>query len=54
MTIHNVASLAGVVYLSILTPAVAIDGFECCGLWPFESGVILLEASVASKIQINR
>ena len=36
---------------SILTPALAINGLECCGLWPFESEIFLSEASVASKLK---
>ena len=30
ITIHNVALLAGAANLSVSTPALAINGFECC------------------------
>ena len=50
ITIHNVASLAGDAYPSILTLPFAINGFECCCLWPFECEIFLPETSVASKL----
>ena len=34
----------------MVTPALAINGFECCDLWPFEPEIFLLESSVASKL----
>ena len=43
--------MAGATYLSILTPALDINLFKCCGLWPFETEIFLLEASVASKLK---
>ena len=42
--------MAVTTFLSILTPALAINGFECCDLWLFESEIFLPEASVASKL----
>ena len=42
--------MAVTTFLSILTPALAINGFEGCDLWPFKSETILPEASVASKL----
>ena len=50
ITIHNVASLAGAAYLSVLTPAVCLNGFECFCLWSFESEIFPPEAFVASKL----
>ena len=41
--------MEGVAYLSILTPALSINGFECCGLWPFESEIFQSEAFAAFK-----
>ena len=40
--------------LSILTQATAINGFECCDLWPFDSEIFLAEASVAFKLTDKR
>ena len=50
ITIHNVASLAGAAYMSVSTPALALNGFECCGLWPFNSGIFPPEVFLGAKI----
>lgn len=42
--------MAGAAYLSIITPALRLNGFECCGLWFFESEIFTPEAFVASKL----
>ena len=44
------ASLAGAAYLSKLTPALCLNGFECFCLWSFESEIFPPEAFVASKL----
>ena len=49
ITFHNVASLAGAAYLSKLTPALCLNGFQCFCLWSFESEIFPPEASVASN-----
>ena len=42
--------MAGAAYLSISTPALVINEFECCGLWPYESEIFLPETSFVSKL----
>ena len=42
--------MAGGAFLSILTPALAINGNDCRDLWPFKSEMFLPEAFVASKL----
>ena len=42
--------MAAAAYLSLLTPAIVINGFECCSFWHFESEIFLPEASVVFKL----
>ena len=42
--------MAGAAYLSIITPALCLNGFECCSLWSFESETFTPEAFLASKM----
>ena len=39
ITVHQVAGLASEAYLQVSSPQLAVNGFRCCGIWPFNSEI---------------